>query len=391
MTPLHKRVLSSFGEAYGGLPVVVVRAPGRVNLIGEHTDYNDGFVLPCAIDYETRVAASPREDARVRVVAADCHQASDEFRVDAPIAARPGMPWANYVRGVVAMLQQHGVALRGAELAIAGNVPQGAGLSSSAALEVAVLQALNTLHDLKLDATQIARLAQRSENEFVGCQCGIMDQLVSARGRAGHVLLIDCRSLEARPVPLPPGMAVMIVHSGVARGLVDSAYNDRRTQCEAAARHFGVRALRDLSLAQLEAGAAGLDPLVRRRARHVVSENQRTLDAADALAAGDASRLGHLMAASHASMRDDFEITVHAVDRLVEIAQRAIGEHGGARMTGGGFGGCVVALLPTERAAEVQSRIVAEYSAPNGKPASVWICSACDGAGVVHALPAGGA
>jgi galactokinase len=366
MTPLHKRVLSSFGEAYGGLPVVVVRAPGRVNLIGEHTDYNDGFVLPCAIDYETRVAASPREDARVRVVAADCHQASDEFRVDAPIAARPGMPWANYVRGVVAMLQKHGVALRGAELAIAGNVPQGAGLSSSAALEVAVLQALNTLHDLKLDATQIARLAQRSENEFVGCQCGIMDQLVSARGRAGHVLLIDCRSLEARPVPLPPGMAVMIVHSGVARGLVDS-------------------------LAQLEAGAAGLDPLVRRRARHVVSENQRTLDAADALAAGDASRLGHLMAASHASMRDDFEITVHAVDRLVEIAQRAIGEHGGARMTGGGFGGCVVALLPTERAAEVQSRIVAEYSAPNGKPASVWICSACDGAGVVHALPAGGA
>jgi galactokinase len=383
MMPLHKRVLSSFGEAYGEHPTVVARAPGRVNLIGEHTDYNDGFVLPCAIDYETRVAASPRDDTRVRVVAADYGDASDEFRLDTPIAPRPGVPWANYVRGVIAMLQQRGVELHGAELAIAGNVPQGAGLSSSAALEVAVLQALNLLHGLKLDATEIARLAQRAENAFIGCQCGIMDQLVSARGRAGHALLIDCRSLEARPVPLPRDMAVMIVHSGVTRGLADSAYNQRRKQCEAAARHFGVRALRDMSLAQFEAGAAALDAVVRRRARHVVSENQRTLDAADALIAGDGARLGRLMAESHASMRDDFEITVPAIDQLVAIAQRAIGEHGGARMTGGGFGGCVVALLPIERAADVQARVAAEYHAPNGKSAAVWVCRACDGAGAV--------
>jgi galactokinase len=383
MTPLLKRVVSVFGAAYGAPPQTVVRAPGRVNLIGEHTDYNDGFVLPCAIDYETLVAAAPRDDMRLRVVAADCAEASDEFRLDAPIAALPGASWANYVRGVVALLQQRGVHLRGAELAIAGNVPQGAGLSSSAALEVAVLQALNSLHGLALDATEIAQLAQRAENDFVGCHCGIMDQLVSARGRAGHALLIDCRSLETTPVPLPEGLAVMIVHSRVARGLVDSAYNERRAQCEAAARHFGVEALRDVSAAQLEAGARGLDPLVLRRARHVVSEIQRTLDAADALAAGDLARLGRLMTASHASMRDDFEITVPAIDRLVEIAQDTIGDEGGARMTGGGFGGCIVALLPHERTAVLQARIAAEYRAPNGEAAGVWVCTARDGAGTL--------
>ena len=383
MTSPLQRVLSSFVDAYGQPPQTIVRAPGRVNLIGEHTDYNDGFVLPCAIDYETLVAATARDDTRLRVVAADYGDSVDEFRLDAPITARPDVPWANYVRGVVAMLQQRSGTLRGAEIAIAGNVPQGAGLSSSAALEVAVLQTMNSLHALGLDPTEVALLAQRAENEFVGCQCGIMDQLISARGRAGHALLIDCRSLESRPVPLPAGLAVMIVHSRVARGLVESAYNERRQQCEAAAQHYGVKALRDLDAAALDVGAAGLDPRVLRRARHVVTENQRTQDAAEALAAGDLQRLGRLMAASHASMRDDFQITLPAIDRLVEIAQQAVGEQGGARMTGGGFGGCVVALLPRERTAHVQSRIEAEYRAPNGEPADVWICRACEGAGEI--------
>ena len=383
MSPLLQRVLASFSAAYGDAPALVVRAPGRVNLIGEHTDYNDGFVLPCAIDFQTQVAASPREDGRVRVVAADFGDAVDEFRLDAPITPRHDAPWANYVRGVMRELQARGMALHGAELAIAGDVPQGAGLSSSAALEVAVLQAMNALHALDLDPTAIALMAQRAENEFVGCQCGIMDQLISARGLAGHALLIDCRSLQAQPVPLPADLAVMIVHSQVARGLVDSAYNERRRQCEAAARHYGVKALRDMDLAALEAAAARLDPLVLRRARHIVSENQRTLDAAQALTAGDLAALGALMAASHASMRDDFQITVPAIDRLVEIVQVALAGRGGARMTGGGFGGCVVARMPNAQIDDVRAAIDADYRSPAGLPARVWVCHASNGVGLV--------
>ena len=383
MSVLKQRAVAAFEAAFGGSPQTLVRAPGRVNLIGEHTDYNDGFVLPCAIDYETLVAASPRSDCLLRVVAADCGYAIDKFDLAQPISHRADAPWPDYVRGVVAMLLQRGLRLKGADLAIAGNVPQGAGLSSSASLEVAVLQCLNQLNSLGLNATEIALLAQHAENDFVGCQCGIMDQLISARGQAGHALLIDCRSLEARPVPLPEDLAVMIVHSRVARGLVDSAYNERRQQCEAAARHYGVRALRDLGPAALQAGAAGLDPLTLQRARHVVTENQRTLDAADALAVGDLRRLGTLMAASHDSMRDDFQITVPAIDRLVEIAQRAIGEHGGARMTGGGFGGCVVALMPQARVGAVQATISQHYRAPNGDAATVWVCHAREGASTV--------
>jgi len=381
--PLRERLRASFVAAFGAPPQRIVRAPGRVNLIGEHTDYNDGFVLPCAIDYQTLVAASPRDDGRIRVVAADCGDARDAFDTGGPIAHRADAPWPNYLRGVAEMLRRRGVALRGADLAIAGDVPQGAGLSSSASLEVAVLQALDALQGLGLDATEIAQLAQRAENDFVGCQCGIMDQLISARGRAGHALLIDCRALAARPVPLPVDLAVMIVHSRVERGLVGSQYNERRQQCEAAARHYGVAALRDVDLATLEAGAAGLDPRVLRRARHIVTENQRTLDAAAALAAGDLPRLGRLMAASHLSMRDDFEITVPAVDDLAAIAQHALAGRGGARMTGGGFGGCVVALMPQALVGEVRFAIDTHYRAPGGERATVWVCHACDGAGAM--------
>jgi len=383
MSALKPRVRAAFQAAFGAAPTTLVRAPGRVNLIGEHTDYNDGFVLPCAIDCETLVAVSPRSDTLLRVVAADYANAMDEFDLAQPITHRAHAPWPDYVRGVVAMLRQRGLPLQGANLAIAGNVPQGAGLSSSASLEVAVLQALNHAQGLGLNATEIALLAQQAENEFVGCQCGIMDQLISARGQAGHALLIDCRSLAARPVPLPDDLAVMIVHSRVARGLVDSAYNERRQQCEAAARHYGVKALRDLNLATLQDGAAGLAPLTLQRARHVVTENQRTLDAAEALASGDLKRLGALMAASHESMRDDFQITVPAIDRLVEIAQQAIGEQGGARMTGGGFGGCVVALMPQARVAAVQAAFASQYRAPSGEAATVWVCHARDGASAV--------
>ena len=383
-SPLLKRVVTSFDNAFDAPPALIVHAPGRVNLIGEHTDYNDGFVLPCAIDFHTLVAAQPRDDSTVRVVAADYGDTLDEFRLDAPIGHRADAPWADYVRGVVATLLERGIALRGAELAIAGNVPQGAGLSSSASLEVAVGQAFKALQGLdELSQTDLALIGQRAENAFVGCNCGIMDQLISARGERGHALLIDCRSLEAKPVHLPDEVAVMIVHSRVKRGLVDSEYNTRREQCEAAAKHYGVKALRDVDRATLEARAAGLDPVVLRRARHIVTENQRTLDAAQALAANDLERLGVLMAQSHASMRDDFEITVPAIDELVALAQAAIGTEGGARMTGGGFGGCIVAVLPESRVAAVRAAIESGYRAPSGEPASIWVCHASEGAGVL--------
>jgi len=353
-----------------------------VNLIGEHTDYNDGFVLPCAINFGTVIAASGRSDKTVRVVAADYQGETDEFQLDGPILALADGTWPNYVRGVVKYLQAHGLPLQGADLALAGDVPQGAGLSSSASLEVAVTQAFKTLqgfHDLS--PTDMALIAQRAENLFVGCNCGIMDQLVSARGEAGSALLIDCRSLTTQTVPLPPDLAVMIVHSRIRRGLVGSEYNTRRQQCEAAAKHYGVKALRDVSLRRLEADAGDLDATVVRRARHIVTENQRTLDAAEALAAGDLRRMGRLMAASHDSMRDDFEITVPAMDRLVEILQTAIGDLGGARMTGGGFGGCAVALMPQEKVESVRLAVEKNYKSPTGEAGTVYVCHASAGAG----------
>jgi len=381
-SPLISSLTAAFERSFQGAPDMLVQAPGRVNLIGEHTDYNDGFVLPCAIDFHTLVAARARSDRVVRVVALDYADQFDEFSLDTPIVPREDAPWANYVRGVVQMLLAHGVALGGADLALVGNVPQGAGLSSSASLEVAVGQAFKGLYRLNgLSPTDLALIAQRAENQFVGCNCGIMDQLISARGQQGHALLIDCRSLHTQAVPMPQDMAVMIIHSRVRRGLVESEYNTRRAQCEQAARHYGVAALRDLTVAQLQAGSQGLDAVAYRRARHVVTENQRTVDAAAALAAHDMLVMGQLMAQSHVSMRDDFQITVPAMDALVDITQNAIGPEGGARMTGGGFGGCVVALVPQALVAHVRSAVQAQYRSPQGELAQIHVCSPSAGAG----------
>ncbi|WP_295961052.1 galactokinase [Rhodoferax sp.] len=381
---LQQRTTAAFTQHFGHAPALHVRAPGRVNLIGEHTDYNDGFVLPCAIDFETRISIGPRSDRQVRVCACDYGDALDQFDLDAPITPRPDAQWTNYVRGVVQVLRARGLHLGSMDMAIAGNVPQGAGLSSSASLEVAVGQAFKALHNLEqLTQADIALIAQKAENSFVGVNCGIMDQLISASGQADHALLIDCRSLSTQAVPVPAGLAVMIVHSHVQRGLVGSEYNTRRQQCEAAAAHYGVKALRDIDVARLERDAAGLDAVVLRRARHIVTENQRTLDAAQALADGGLLRLGQLMAASHDSMRDDFEITVPPIDHLVAILQAAIGPQGGARMTGGGFGGCVVALLPEALVPAARAAVAAQYRAPNGDAATVYVCHASAGVGVV--------
>jgi galactokinase len=381
MSPLQKTT-QAFAAAFGARPALAVRAPGRVNLIGEHTDYNDGFVLPCAIDFHTVVSGSPRDDGRVRVIAVDCAGERDEFTLGASIEPAANARWPNYVRGVVKHLVEAGYGPGGADLAISGDVPQGAGLSSSASLVVAVGQFFNSLYNLAIDPTDIALIGQRAENRFVGCQTGIMDQLISVRGQADHALLIDCRSLETQAVAMPRGVAVVIVDSHVRRGLVDSEYNIRRRQCEEVARFFGVRALRDLDLPMLEAGAGGLDSVIVRRARHVVADSQRAIDLAAALRSGDLKSIGRLMADSHASMREDFEITVPAIDALVDIVKGVLGDAGGVRMTGGGFGGSVVALMPSELAARVREAVASRYRAASGLDASIHVCHAAAGAGV---------
>lgn len=368
-----------FTAAFGARPALLARAPGRVNLIGEHTDYNDGFVLPCAISVESRIAASPRSDGLIRVVACDFGGALAEWPVNAPFAANPAEPWADYIRAMTAAMAERGGALTGANIAVSGTVPKGAGLSSSASLMVGIGTAMAALSGLAITPADMALMAQAGECDHVGVRCGIMDQLASAAGRGGHALMIDCRSLDVQPVALPAGAQILIVHSGVERGLVEGAYNERRAQCEAAAAAMGVAALRDADLAMLE--RARLNPLTTARARHVITENARVLAAAEALAAGDLVSMGALMAASHSSMRDDFEITVPRIDALVAELRALIGPEGGARMTGGGFGGAVVALCPADRANAVLDALT--YRKPDGTPPLVLRETACDGAGLV--------
>ena len=381
--PISK-VSASFETMFGAKPQFLVQAPGRVNLIGEHTDYNDGFVLPCAINYQTVVAASRREDSLVRVVSADYQNQLDEFDLTQPIEFQANKMWANYIRGVVKCLLERDLMLGGLDLAVSGNVPQGAGLSSSAALEVVIGQTFKELYQLNLSQAEIALNGQKAENEFVGCNCGIMDQLISAEGVENHALLIDCRTLATKPVSMPKELVVVIINSNKQRGLVDSEYNMRREQCEQAAQAFGVPALRDISLAQFELNKASLPPVVAKRARHVITENARTIEAAKALEEGNIAQLGTLMAQSHASMRDDFEITVPEIDTLVEIVQGVIGDQGGVRMTGGGFGGCVVSLVVPELVEAVTSAVAEQYQAATGLKETIYVCQAHTGAGLVN-------
>ena len=381
MTP--EQLTQTFQQQFARPHTALIRAPGRVNLIGEHTDYNDGFVLPCAIDFATHVAIAPNGSRNVRVYAAD-YRERDEFSLDAPIAPSDKQ-WANYIRGVIWALAERGFRLpEGADIAVSGNVPQGAGLSSSAALEVGIGKALQHVFRLPLDETEIAQIGQYAENRFVGCNCGIMDQLTSACGQAHHAVLIDCRSLKTEAVPIPAGLTIMIIHSHVQRGLVGSEYNTRRAQCETAAAHFGVPALRDVSLAQFEAGKQGLDETAARRAHYIIQENQRTLDAAEAMRRNDIAALSRLMAESHAGMRDEFEITHPAVDTLVELASEIIGERGGVRMTGGGFGGCIVALVPHDLVDAVKTHIAAHYQTRTGLQEEVFVCTPQAGVSVVE-------
>lgn len=349
------------------------RAPGRVNLIGDHTDYNDGFVLPLAIGRECRVASEPRDDGRVRLRSTHAGMADVDIAADGseePGAVEP--EWGRYAAGVVRTLAARGREPVGIEAVVSSTVPPGAGLSSSAALEVSIALALCDAAGLELDRAELARACQEAELVATGVPCGIMDQLTSVAGRRGHALLIDCRSLEVEPVPLPDHLAVLVVHSGVSRRLEGSAYAERRAACEAVAARLGIPALRDATPEQV----AG-EP----RARHVVSENARVLAAAEALAAGDGVRVGRLLTESHASMRDDFEISTPELDALAASLEGAGAL--GARLTGGGFGGCVVALVPARDVDRVARAASASYRALTGLEPMPLICRAADGAGRV--------
>lgn len=383
MKELINKTSQAFEIKFGYKPDTFIQAPGRVNLIGEHTDYNDGFVLPCAINYQTVISCHKRSDNLIRVIAVDYDNEQDEFSLDFPIEKHSKHQWANYVRGVVKHLKKHTNTIQGVDLAISGDVPQGAGLSSSASLEVAVAKMFQVLYDLPLDGTQLALIGQEAENQFVGCNCGIMDQLISALGQAQHALLIDCRSLESFPVSIPKDFAVVIINSNIKRGLVDSEYNTRRQQCETAAKALGVKALRDVTLDELKRIENKLDPIVFKRARHIITENERTLKAALALANSDYTLLSNLMAQSHNSMRDDFEITVPAIDYLVEITHNILGAQGGVRMTGGGFGGCVVALVPKNKVDDVKAVVNDNYFKKFGIKEDFYVCKPSKG---VHAL-----
>ncbi len=352
------------------------RAPGRINIIGEHVDYCDGLVLPAAIDRWCQVAAAPNAGATLRVAAIDL---GAETTLDIGTLTPRG-DWSDYIAGVAQVLRRDGIALPGADLMVTSDVPIGTGVSSSAALEVAVLLALLALAGVNnVPRVQLARWAQAAENDFVGMPCGIMDQFASIHGVAGHALRLDCRSLGFGPVALPAGVAFVLVDSMQRHALVDGGYAERRADCEAAAAALGC-SLRDVTLAQLEAAALPERPT--RRARHVVSEIARVDAAVAALAAGDAVALGRLIDASHASLSADMAVSTPALDTLTACARRVPGVYG-ARMMGGGFGGSVLALVDAGLAGAAQDAIVAAYAAATGVNANAMLVRAGDGAGEV--------
>lgn len=382
MTKLSE-LRSRFRARYGR-DARIFHAPGRVNLIGEHTDYNDGFVLPAAIDLFTWVAIAPREDRLLRLHSANLDR-SAEFNLDTA-DREAGREWSNYIIGVAIVLDRNPDRLAGADLLVQGDVPIAAGVSSSAALEVAAGFALmaNCGRRLeRIDLQQLALACQRAEHEYVGTQCGIMDQLASACCVKSHALLLDCRSLESKNIPLPADIQLVVCNSMVKRELAASAYNTRRAECEEGvrilARHDpNIHALRDVSMRQLKNCEREIPPLVYKRCRHVISENERVIAAAGSLERCEMEALGRLMAESHQSLQDDYEVSCNELDLLVELANQVQGTRG-ARMTGAGFGGCTINLVDSEAVSEFQRHISVEYERRIGMKPDIYTCKAADG------------
>jgi galactokinase len=376
---LKNRVIEAFRERFGERPSLIVRSPGRVNLIGEHTDYNDGFVLPMAIDRAVWVALRPRHDDVVLVYSLERSEPA-EFELSK--LEYEGNGWAEYVKGMSKMLQDAAHDLTGWEGVLTSDVPIGSGLSSSAALEMAVGIAFSAVSGFPFDGVEMARLGRKAENEWVGAMTGVMDQMISANGKAGFALLIDCRDLTMTNIPLPDETAALVMDTTTRHDHTDSGYNERRASCERAADFFGVGHLRDLSMEEFAARASDLDDVTMRRARHVLGENDRVLAAVEAMQAGDSETLGRLMNDSHASLHDDFEVTNEELDAMARIARAQPGCFG-ARMTGGGFGGCVVALVERKKVAEIEAAVAREYEAATGLRPKIFLTQASDGAGLV--------
>lgn len=375
-----------FQSAFNSAPQIY-RAPGRVNLIGDHTDYNDGFVLPAAIDFHCWAAISMRNDGVFAVVSENLQET---IRVNSNEISQKAFPaWARYPLGVIQQLRNSGYEIGGANLYIASDVPVGAGLSSSAAIEVACAYALLSASEKGIDPSAVAKLCQKAENDFVGTRCGIMDQFASCLGRAGHALLLDCRSLDYRAILVPDHMRLVICNTMVQHDLASSRseYNTRRAECEEGSRRLSevlprVRALRDLSLSDLEEHRHRLTSTVYRRCRHVITENRRVLGFASALQAGELGRITELMHESHASLRDDYEVSCPELDLLVSLAEQQVGVHG-ARMTGAGFGGCTVNLVEADSVAGFRDRISDAYFAQIGCHPDIYVCTPSEGAGRV--------
>jgi galactokinase len=377
MKNIENIVQTSFVEQFGSNPQLIVRAPGRVNLIGEHTDYNDGFVLPMAIDRAVWIAVRKRDDKRVLVYSLEQEEPTDFSLED--IKHRKGH-WSEYVRGMAFMLQEAGYELDGWEGVLSSDVPVGSGLSSSAALEMGTGYAFAAISGFVFDGVEMAKLGQKTENEWVGANTGIMDQMISANGREGYALLIDCRDLSMESFPLPQGTAVIIMDTMTRHSHTESGYNERRASCEQAAAHFSVSHLRDVDLTQLRDAKPELNDTTYRRARHIITENQRVVEAVQAMKKSDAVTFGRLMNASHASLRDDFEVTNDALDIMSSIAQAQTGCYG-ARMTGGGFGGCAVALVDVNQAEAMAAAVAMQYEVQTDLIPQIYICKASAGTG----------
>jgi galactokinase len=377
------RLLEEFGRRFQGEPAVI-RAPGRVNLIGEHTDYNEGFVLPIAIDHDVRFAVARRPDRIVRLYSLD-FESETTFDLD-DIQRDEVNNWANYVRGMAVELLKEGLLLHGMEGVIQGNVPIASGLSSSAAMEVATGMAFCVLSMQVVEPPCLAQLAQQAENNYMGVRVGIMDQFVSRVGHAGHALFLDCRSLEYELIPIRGEEYLFVVsNSRQSRELAGSAYNERRAQCEAAVEELRrslphVRALRDVTLGDLQRFGGSLDPVVYRRARHVVTENERVLQAVEALGTNDLRRFGRLMNDSHDSLRDDYEVSSAALNTLVDAARQVDGCLG-SRLTGAGFGGCTVSLTRAERIEAFREQVGQAYRRETGVEAEFYVTRPAAGAG----------
>jgi galactokinase len=383
---LERDVTSLFTAKFNASPFCVVSAPGRVNLIGEHTDYNDGFVLPAAINRATAIAAGPRPDKNLMIHAENIG-ATILLDLD-DLTPRKVGAWSNYPGGVAYFLQQQGLSLRGANLVIKGDIPRGSGLSSSAALEVTSAYTYLTLNCHTLSEIDVIKLCQKAENDFVGVKCGIMDQFISCLGKKDHALKIDCRSLAYEQVPFPSGLRLIVCDTMVRRALASSEYNKRREECTAGviafARHFPeVRKLRDVTPKQLSLYESELDPVILRRSRHVITENDRVVRSVKALREGNLELFGELMYASHESLRNDYQVSCPELDAVVEICSTVDGVLG-ARMTGAGFGGCAICLVRESQTEQVIDRLRREYPQRTGKAPGIVVCTFEDGVAVTR-------